>query len=234
MIAYRSKLNFGAAKARSFYYSSKTYSLRTPGAITISLAAHAVIIMGLGFAFAASIPNRDAPSIEIVFTQSEEPSTLATDLISNLAETDMERVEESAETEIDRYREEIASIKSGLQSITREMFITSAQTPDELDEWMRKWRQKVELVAIQRAEQYGLAKLRGDVLLIVSINASGKVNSARILSSSGDSNLDEVARNIAITSGPFDPLPEEVRSRTDILHITRTWRFGPSGANISR
>ena len=128
----------------------------------------------------------------------------------------------------------LESIKSGLQQMSREMFITSAQAPTELDEWMKRWRQRVEMIGNQRAKEYGLAALNGDVLLVVSIKSSGEVNSARILSSSGDAALDRVAQDIAVTSGPFDPLPDELRRKTDVLHITRTWRFGPGGANISR
>jgi len=37
--------------------------------------------------------------------------------------------------------------------------------------------------------------------------------------------LDDAAVRIVQLAGPFAPLPPEIRARTDVLHITRTWVF---------
>ena len=75
--------------------------------------------------------------------------------------------------------------------------------------------------------------MTGDVLLMVSVGVSGAVRDTQILASSGNKQLDQFARNIALSAAPYHPLPETVQSVTDILHITRTWRFEPSGAILT-
>jgi protein TonB len=37
--------------------------------------------------------------------------------------------------------------------------------------------------------------------------------------------LDEAAVSIVRLAAPFAPLPPDIRSKVDVLHITRTWKF---------
>ena len=43
--------------------------------------------------------------------------------------------------------------------------------------------------------------------------------------SSGHKVLDQAAIRIVRLAAPFDRFPDNIRTDTDILHITRTWTF---------
>jgi protein TonB len=65
----------------------------------------------------------------------------------------------------------------------------------------------------------------GDLLMTVGINPDGSVESIDIRRSSGMPELDDAAVDIVQLAAPFAPLPQDIRSQVDVLHITRTWRF---------
>jgi protein TonB len=98
---------------------------------------------------------------------------------------------------------------------------------------MDRWRQKVEAVGNQYAQQQDLTHLYGEVLLAVSVATNGHVHSVKVLNSSGKASLDEAAQQIARLAGPFEPLPMAIREEVDVLHITRTWRFTTTGAHVT-
>ena len=75
-------------------------------------------------------------------------------------------------------------------------------------------------------------KLSGQLLMDVAIDPDGLVRSIRVLRSSGIKILDEAAIQITALAAPFEPLPDEVRRDTDVLHITRTWHFQENGRLI--
>ncbi len=125
-------------------------------------------------------------------------------------------------------RTEVASLRAGFKELPRERFVSSLTTPSELNDWMARWRATVESTGTDHARKLTEGKLEGDVLLLVSVESSGIVRNVRVLSSSGNPFLDEMARDIALNSGPFEPLPDALIEKTNILHITRTWRFGAS------
>ncbi len=123
---------------------------------------------------------------------------------------------------------EVASLRAGFEELPRERFVSSLTTPSELNDWMARWRAKVESTGTDHARKSAEGKLEGDVLLLVSVESSGTVRNVRVLASSGNPSLDDMARAIALNSGPFEPLPDALIEKTNILHITRTWRFGAS------
>lgn len=68
-------------------------------------------------------------------------------------------------------------------------------------------------------------KISGNVRLMVSIYANGRVKEIVILKSSGHPILDEAARQSVRLAEPFQPFPSAIRQDTDILQIIRTWKF---------
>ena len=67
--------------------------------------------------------------------------------------------------------------------------------------------------------------ITGSLLLDVAINTDGSLNSLTLLRSSGSKVLDDAAMRIVKLAAPFAQFPDELRSDTDVLHITRTWEF---------
>jgi len=94
--------------------------------------------------------------------------------------------------------------------------------------YMRAWTDKVERVGnLNYPEQARREGLHGSLVLSVGVLPDGTLESIEVLRSSGFDMLDEAAMNIVRLSAPFAALPEEITLETDILYITRTWRFTP-------
>lgn len=112
----------------------------------------------------------------------------------------------------------------------RRKFI-SANTREHLYAgYMRSWVAKVERVGnLNYPEQARRQNLAGSLVLSVDVLADGSVAQIRLLRSSGHDVLDEAAIRIVRLSGPFAPLPEEIRQDVDVLTITRTWQFSSRG-----
>ena len=103
----------------------------------------------------------------------------------------------------------------------------SAETKDPIyADYVEEWRRRVEIIGnLYYPEEVALKNISGDLLLDAAIDKEGNLKGVRILRTSGNSVLDGAAINIVKLAAPFSPLPEKVIEDTDILHITRTWKF---------
>ena len=92
--------------------------------------------------------------------------------------------------------------------------------------YLDAWRQKIERIGnLNYPEEAIQQKIAGNLIMDVAINSDGTVNEITILQSSGRTVLDDAAKRIVRLASPFAPLPEDMLTDTDILHITRTWQF---------
>jgi TonB family protein len=90
------------------------------------------------------------------------------------------------------------------------------------------WVRKIEKTAQENyPEQVAKEKLYGRLIMHVAINADGTIEQVRVLHGSGYKVLDEAAVTIAHLSAPYAPFPDEIREETDIIDITKIWRFVP-------
>lgn len=103
----------------------------------------------------------------------------------------------------------------------------SANTKEyEFASYMSAWVAKVERVGnLNYPAELRQRKLHGDLVLSVGIHQNGSIESIEVMRSSGILEIDDAARNIVQMASPYAPLPDNIRERVDILHITRTWRF---------
>ena len=110
----------------------------------------------------------------------------------------------------------------------------SAETKDPIYAgYVEEWRRRVEIIGnLYYPQDLALKGISGDLLLDAAIDRKGKIKSIRILRTSGNSVLDNAAINIVKLASPFSPLPEKIIEETDILHITRTWKFSNKGSNL--
>lgn len=112
------------------------------------------------------------------------------------------------------------------QKRPRRMFVGARAVEFTFARYVEDWRLKVERVGNQNyPEAARRNKLYGALVLTVSINADGTVESVQIDRSSGSRILDTAAVNIVEMAAPYAPFPPEMRSKVDILGITRTWTF---------
>lgn len=68
-------------------------------------------------------------------------------------------------------------------------------------------------------------KAEGQVTLEFSIDATGRLKSVKVVRSSGNTALDNMAKNVVEISGVFPPFPDEMKKDIDIIEITRTFSF---------
>ena len=94
--------------------------------------------------------------------------------------------------------------------------------------YMNAWVKKVERVGnLNYPVEIRRKRLSGHLMLDVCIRRDGSVESIDILRPSQYPELYQAALRIVRMAAPYAPLPENIRADTDILHITRVWRFGP-------
>ncbi len=122
-----------------------------------------------------------------------------------------------------------AQIKQKLESRAsrpRRAFISASTKTYKYAAYMEAWRAKVERVGnLNYPDEARKRKLSGSLILDVALNPDGSVNQIIIRRSSGHKILDDAAIRIVNLASPFAPFPDNIKSDTDILHITRTWQF---------
>ncbi|MFT3848821.1 MAG: TonB family protein [Propionivibrio sp.] len=95
-------------------------------------------------------------------------------------------------------------------------------------QYVENWRQKVERVGTLNYPEAAKGKLYGQLVLTLTIKSDGSVDRIEINRSSGHKILDDAARRIVMMAGPYAAFPPEIARDTDILEITRSWRFTSS------
>ena len=105
-------------------------------------------------------------------------------------------------------------------------FISASTREYRYAAYMEAWRAKVERVGnLNYPEEARRRNISGQLVLDVALNPDGKINQITIRRSSGYKVLDDAAIRIVELAAPYAPFPDDIRSETDILHITRTWQF---------
>ena len=92
--------------------------------------------------------------------------------------------------------------------------------------YVEDWVTKVERVGnLNYPEAARRQGIYGSLKLTVSIYSDGRIENVDIDRSSGSKILDAAAIKIVQLAAPFAAFPDEMRKKTDILSITRTWTF---------
>ena len=176
----------------------------------------------------AQIPNDDLDSLRELISENERAQPVQQ--ITHIEQADvklptaaelMEQSMQMASLHPDMQRENIWQ-----SSLPRRRFISANTREYEFASYMQAWVAKVERVGnLNYPMELRRRKLVGNLLLTVGINQDGSVESIDIRRSSGLPELDRSAMHIVRLAAPYSPLPENISSRVDVLHITRTWKF---------
>ena len=144
-----------------------------------------------------------------------------------------QEAEQKPASEVDQRASKIAR----LQAEIREMSVNYAKRPRTLTltastrkaveaSYLASWVQKVEQTGnLNYPSEARLKKLDGRLRMSVRINAEGEILDMEITSSSGNSILDEAAKQILRMAQPFPAFSDELRERADQIVIIRTWDF---------
>jgi protein TonB len=131
-----------------------------------------------------------------------------------------------------RLRAEISRSWQEFQSRPRHKTISARTQEYKYALYMDAWRAKVERIGnLNYPEEARRRHLTGSLVLDVALNPDGSVNTISVQRSSGHKLLDDAAVRIVELAAPFAPFTPEMRTETDILHITRTWKFNESAVS---
>ena len=86
------------------------------------------------------------------------------------------------------------------------------------------WQRKIETTGdkiISNKENY----LDGKVQIMATIDINGNLVNSKILISSGNILIDEMAIDILEKSAPFAPFNDDMSNQYSILEIVRDWNF---------
>ncbi|MDX1810473.1 MAG: TonB family protein [Gammaproteobacteria bacterium] len=121
---------------------------------------------------------------------------------------------------------ELGKNMQAFAKLPRSKYISAATKEYKYATYMESWRRKVEKIGnLNFPEEAKRRNLSGSLILDVAINPDGTINKITIARSSGYKLLDDAAARIVHLAGPYAPLSKEILKDTDILHITRTWKF---------
>lgn len=157
-------------------------------------------------------PGESGTSLERQTLLIEEvpESTVVADLSTNIA---------SLQAEIDEKLNNLAKRP-------RKTFVSSSTQEYRFAHYMETWRLKAKRVGTLNYPKLAhQQRITGEVLMTVAINTDGTIHEVTIDKSSGYKILDDAALQIVHLAAPFAPFPENIRKDTDILYITRVWKF---------
>ena len=141
-----------------------------------------------------------------------------------LSEVDVQR-----SLNIQRLEAAIAKDMDTYQRRPRKAFVGARAQEYRFARYVEDWRVKIERVGELNFPQAAREqKIYGSLLLSVSIKADGSIDKIELRRSSGHKILDEAAINIVKLSAPYAPFPPDIARDTDIIDISRTWRFTTS------
>lgn len=162
---------------------------------------------------AASATPQPAPQAE---PQPDTPRTLS--------EADIQR-----SLNIQRMEAEIARMWENYQKRPRRQSVGASASEYRFARYVEDWRLKVERIGEANYPQAARdQKIYGSLLLTVSIRSNGNIDSIELRRSSGSKILDQAAINIVKLGAPYAPFPPDIARDTDVIDISRTWRFTSS------
>jgi periplasmic protein TonB len=128
-----------------------------------------------------------------------------------------------------RLNAEISRSWQEYQQRPRRKFLNARTQEYRYAAYMEAWRAKVERIGnLNYPEEAKRRRVTGSLVLDVVLHNDGSVKEVAVIRPSGHKLLDDAAVRIVKLASPFSAFPPEIRSETDELSITRTWKFNES------
>ena len=105
--------------------------------------------------------------------------------------------------------------------------LTASSTRQSTDAlYMNQWLREIEAIGnLNYPSEAKRKNINGSLRLMVALRADGTIHEMKVLESSGHKLLDDAAKHIVRQASPVAPFSEEMRKKTDVLEIIRTWQF---------
>ena len=183
----------------------------------LSTLIHVFLIFGVSFIFIYKQPLFDSsPVVNIKLANADvdqDPDSLP-QVINNLINGNGA---ESSELTDDQIKQKTLKVKM-LDANSDQNTIESKY----LNAWQRKIERVGNNVLKKDYSQLDLTQLR----LVVSIDSLGNLIETKIIDSSGNSEIDKIAKEIVRLASPFEPFSDEMLSEYEVLQVDRIWKFG--------
>ena len=182
----------------------------------ISIALHAVLIFGISITTNYKLPIfNESPIINVKLANSNQ------DYMTNISSEGVDNSKKELSSEAIGISQES---KNSSQSFKIKKLQANSIVNSEEAVYLNLWQRKIETTGdkiISNKENY----LDGRVQIMASIDMNGNLINSKILISSGNRLIDDMAINILEESAPFAPFNNDMSNQYSVLEIVRDWNF---------
>jgi len=203
----------------SSLYSSATNSKRSltfNKSFILSILIHSFLIFGISITTYYKLPLlKESPIINVKFANSNQ------DIMTN---TNIENVQDFSKDFSNSENGNMNSSKKMSQSFKIKKLEANSIVNSEEAVYLNLWQRQIESTGdniISENENY----FDGKVQIMATIDIYGNLINSKILISSGNNVIDEMAINILQESAPFAPFNKSMSSEYSVLEIVRDWNF---------
>ena len=203
----------------SIFSASKIVSRRSltfNKSFFISLIIHLILIFGISITTYYKLPIfKESPIINVKFANSNQ------DLYSKINIRGNATVKKNLQTSFDGNMLDSQDLSQSFR--IKKLQANSVVNSDEAI-YLNLWQRQIETTGddiISKSKNL----FDGKVQIMATIDIYGNLISSKILISSGDKFIDEMALNILNESAPFAPFNQTMSSEYSILEIIRDWNF---------
>ena len=203
----------------SSLYSSATNSKRSltfNKSFILSILIHSFLIFGISITTYYKLPLlKESPIINVKFANSNQ------DIMTN---TNIENVQDFSKDFSNSENGNMNSSKKMSQSFKIKKLEANSIVNSEEAVYLNLWQRQIESTGdniISENESY----FDGKVQIMATIDMYGNLINSKILISSGNNIIDEMAIKILQESAPFAPFNKSMSSEYSVLEIVRDWNF---------
>ena len=182
----------------------------------ISLIIHIFLIFGISITTYYKLPIfKESPIINVKFANSNQ------DFMTKTNTGDMNNLEKDLSSSIDG---NISSSKNISQSFKIKKLQANSVVNSEEAVYLNLWQRQIETKGDKLiSESKNL--FDGKVQIMATIDIYGNLIDSKILISSGNQLIDDMAINILRESAPFAPFNKTMSNEYSVLEIIRDWNF---------
>ena len=182
----------------------------------ISIVLHAVLIFGISITTYYKLPIfNESPIINVKLANSNQ------DYMTNISSEGVDNSKKELSSQAIGISQES---KNSSQSFKIKKLQANSIVNSEEAVYLNLWQRKIETTGdkiISNKENY----LDGRVQIMASIDMNGNLINSKILVSSGNRLIDDMAINILEESAPFAPFNNDMSNQYSVLEIVRDWNF---------
>ena len=182
----------------------------------ISLFIHIFLIFGISITTYYKLPIfNESPIINVKLANSNQ------DYMTNTSSNSFQQFKKNITSQA---MGEIQTSKNLSKSFKIKKLQANSVLNSEEAVYLNLWQRKIETTGdkiISNKENY----LDGKVQIMAIIDMNGKLLNSKILISSGNKLIDEMAIHILEQSAPFAPFNTDMSSQYSVLEIVRDWNF---------